>query len=62
MANITTTPEEIARARLCAVEKKAQRRMRKGAAKQKPKRRPGKSPKGSVRTVSGGLPGLGKRR
>jgi hypothetical protein len=62
MANIVTTPEEIARARLMAIEKKAQRKMRlmqKRATKKKRRRGP---PRGSVHTFSGGLPTLGKRR
>jgi hypothetical protein len=51
MANIRITPEEKARARFLKYAKKANRKKLKNAPKSK-----------SIRTVSGGLPTLGKRR
>jgi hypothetical protein len=62
MGNIEITPEEKARAKLMAIEAKAQRKMRKNAAKSRKKRGHDGPPRGSVYAVSGGLPTLGKRR
>lgn len=61
MGNIEVTPEELIRARYRKLSKRSESRARKvkKRAKRAGKRRPAK---GSVHAVSGGLPGLGKRR
>ena len=51
MANIKTTPEDIVRVRMKKYAKRSKRKLAKNAPKNQ-----------SIRAVSGGLPGLGKRR